>query len=49
MHDHDTSMPEFFLVDSLSVDEVLAEEGSHRRGLIEAHNTVICAHLLERT
>jgi hypothetical protein len=49
MYNYDTPMPEFLLVDSLSIDEVLTEEGPHRRGLIEAHNTVICAHLLECT
>jgi hypothetical protein len=49
MHNYDTSMPEFSLVDSLGVDEGLAKEGSHRRGLIEAYNTIICSHLLECT
>jgi hypothetical protein len=49
MHNYDTPMPEFFLVDSLSVDESLAEKGPHRRGLVEADNTVIGAYLLERT
>jgi hypothetical protein len=49
MHNYDAPMPEFLLVDSLSVDKRLAEEGPHRRGLVEAHNTVIGAHLLECT
>jgi hypothetical protein len=49
MHNYDTSMPESFLVDSLCIDEGLAKEGPHRRGLIEAYNTIICAHLLECT
>jgi|SRR5712671_369745 len=29
--------------------EVLAEEGSHCHGLVEAHNTIVGAHLFERT
>ena len=49
MYHYDPSMPKFFFVGSLSVDEVLAEEGSHCCGLIEAHNTIVGAHLFERT
>ena len=47
MHNYDTPMPEFFLVNNLSVDESLTEEGPHRRGPVEAHNAVIGAYLLE--
>ena len=47
MYHYDPS-PKCFLVDSLSADEVLGEEGSHCRGLIETHNTIVGAHLFER-
>jgi hypothetical protein len=47
MYDYDAPMPKLFLVDSLSVDKTLTEEGTHCRGLVETHNTVIGAHLLE--
>jgi hypothetical protein len=49
MYNHDPPVSEFLLVDSLSIDEGLAEEGPHRRGLIESDDTIVCAHFFERT
>jgi hypothetical protein len=49
MYNHNPSMSEFFLVDSLGIDEGLAEEGSHRRGLIESDDAIVCTNFLERT
>jgi hypothetical protein len=49
MYNDNPSMSEFFPVYSLGIDEGLVEEGPHRRGLIESDDTIVCAHLLERT
>jgi hypothetical protein len=49
MYNHDPPVSEFLLVDSLSIDEGLAEEGPHRRGLIESDDTIVCTHFFERT
>ena len=49
MYNYNPSMSEFFLVDSLGIDEGLIEESPHCRGLIESNNTIVCAHLLECT
>jgi hypothetical protein len=49
MYNYNPPMSEFFLVYRLGVDEGLIEEGPHRRGLIESDDTIVRAHLLERT
>ena len=42
-------MSKFLLVDGLCIDDGLTVKRPHRRGLIESYDTIICAHLLERT
>ena len=48
MYNYDPSMSEFFLVDGLDIDKGLAEEGSHRRRMIESDDAIVCTHFLER-
>jgi hypothetical protein len=49
MYNYNSSMSEFFLVDSLGIDKGLAKEGPHRRRLVESDDAIVCTHFLERT
>ena len=46
MYNDYPSMPQFFLMNSLCIDQSLIEKGTHRRGLVKPNYAVIRLYLL---